>query len=132
MKPWGRRLPAAMRKREGVEPRNNQHHTGLRVTFSGSQYQYVRKGECVLTCRGQSPQRVDKLFMSELGRTISCPRSSSLNRRGEAEYGGMVVGLIHSRGVGRVMPVEPRYFGALEGVSNLTQGDKDTLCQTQR
>ena len=94
-----------MRKREGVEPRNNQHHTGLRVAFSGSQYQYVRKGEGILTCRGLSPQRVDKMFISELGRTVSCSRSSRLNRRGEEEYGGMVVGLIHSRGVGRVMSV---------------------------
>ncbi len=40
------------------------------------------------------------------------------------EYGVSVVGLTRSRGVGRVMPVEPRYLGALEGVSSLTQRDE--------
>ena len=38
-------------------------------------------------------------------------------------YGVSVVGLTHSRGVGRVMPVESRNFGTLEGVSSLTQRD---------
>ena len=37
------------------------------------------------------------------------------------EYGVSVVGLTHSRGVGRVMLVESRRFGTLEGVSSLTQ-----------
>ena len=40
------------------------------------------------------------------------------------KYGVSVVGLTHSRGVGRVMPVETRYFGTLEGVSSLTQRDE--------
>jgi hypothetical protein len=35
------------------------------------------------------------------------------------EYGVSVVGLIHSRGVGRVMPVEFQRFEALEGISSL-------------
>ena len=34
------------------------------------------------------------------------------------EYGGMVVGLTHIRGVVRVMPDEPGKSGALEGVSS--------------
>ena len=37
------------------------------------------------------------------------------------EYGVSVVGLTHSRGVGRVMPVEAGYMEPLEGVSSLTQ-----------
>ena len=37
------------------------------------------------------------------------------------KYDVSVVGLIHSRGVGRVMPVESRYLGTLEGVSINTQ-----------
>jgi hypothetical protein len=37
------------------------------------------------------------------------------------KYGVPVVGLIHSRGVDRVMPVEFRYTETLEGVSSLTQ-----------
>ena len=40
------------------------------------------------------------------------------------KYSVLVVGLIHSRGVGRVMPVEPKNMRALEGISNLTQRDR--------
>jgi hypothetical protein len=42
-------------------------------------------------------------------------------------YGVSVVGLTHSRGVGRVMPVESRHMGALEGVSSLTQ--REEVCR---
>ena len=41
------------------------------------------------------------------------------------KYGVSVVGLTHSRGVGRVMPVESQSLGTLEGVSSLTQRDED-------
>ena len=40
-------LSAAMRKREGVEPRNIIHCTGSRISYSGNQYQYTRNGEIV-------------------------------------------------------------------------------------
>ncbi len=40
------------------------------------------------------------------------------------KYGDSVVGLTHSRGVGRVMPVASQSFGTLEGVSSLTQRDE--------
>jgi len=50
------------------------------------------------------------------------------SRRGAEEvtkrYGDSVVGLTHSRGVGRVMPVESPVMGTLEGVSILTQRDE--------
>ena len=39
-------------------------------------------------------------------------------------YGVSVVGLTHSRGVGRVMPVESIDYRTLEGVSILTQRDE--------
>ena len=39
-------------------------------------------------------------------------------------YVNSVVGLTHSRGVGRVMPVESSYGWTLEGVSSLTQRDE--------
>ena len=50
----------------------------------------------------------------------------SFQRAEEAmkKYGVSVVGLTHSRGVGRVMPVESRYVGTLEGVGSLTQRDE--------
>lgn len=38
-------------------------------------------------------------------------------------YGYSVVGLTHSRGVNRVMPIEPKTEEALEGVSSLKQRD---------
>jgi hypothetical protein len=40
------------------------------------------------------------------------------------KYGGMVVGLTHSRGVVGVMPGESQRAGALEGVSSKTQRDE--------
>ena len=39
-------------------------------------------------------------------------------------YGVSVVGLTHSRGVGRAMPAAFRRLGTLEGVSSLTQRDE--------
>ena len=42
------------------------------------------------------------------------------------KYGVLVVGLTHSRGVNRVMPVKSRRFGTLEGVSSLTQ--REDIC----
>ena len=62
-------MSATMRKREGVEPRNNSHCIGPRVSFPGSQYRYVRNGECISTCRGLSPWRANELSILELGRT---------------------------------------------------------------
>ncbi len=41
VKPW-ERLFASRNVSEGVEPRNNQHCTRPRVSFPGSQYQYMR------------------------------------------------------------------------------------------
>ncbi len=38
-------LSAAMRKREGVEPRKFPYCTGSRSSFSGNQYQYIRFGK---------------------------------------------------------------------------------------
>ena len=40
------------------------------------------------------------------------------------KYDVSVVGLTHSRSVGRVMPVESRNFVTFEGVSSLTQRDE--------
>ena len=44
--------------------------------------------------------------------------SSQQAEEARREYGGMVVGLTHIRGVVRVMPDEPGQIGALEGVSS--------------
>jgi len=52
--------------------------------------------------------------------TVSFQEAGEVTRK----YDVSVVGLIHSRGVGRVMPVESQSFGTLEGVSSLTQRDE--------
>ncbi len=52
--------------------------------------------------------------------TISFQEAEEATRK----YGVSVVGLTHSRGVGRVMPVASQSIGTLEGVSSLTQRGK--------
>ena len=52
--------------------------------------------------------------------TVSFQEAEEATRK----YGVSVVGLTHSRSVGRVMPVESRSFGIFEGVSSLTQSDE--------
>ena len=56
----------------------------------------------------------------------SCQEAEKVMR----QYGVSVVGLIHSRGVNRVMSVEPRYIGTLEGVSGITQRGDYQKCNT--
>ena len=41
------------------------------------------------------------------------------------KYDDMAVGLIHSRGVNGVMPIESREPGTLEGISSKTQRDEE-------
>jgi hypothetical protein len=52
---------------------------------------------------------------------VSCSGAEKATKR----YGDSVVGLTHSRGVGRVMPVEFRDKETLEGVSSLMERDED-------
>ncbi|MFV1976735.1 MAG: hypothetical protein ACC651_13375 [Candidatus Scalindua sp.] len=52
-------------------------------------------------------------------------RSSAGVEEMTKEYGGLVVGLTHIRGVNRVMPIESQKIETLEGVSSLMQRDKD-------
>ena len=44
--------------------------------------------------------------------------ASNESKRRRRKYGGMAVGLTHSRGVDGVMPIESHEPGALEGVSS--------------
>ena len=52
-------------------------------------------------------------------------RSFQPAEKARRKYGDTAVGLIHSRGVGRVMPAAFREPGALEGVSRKTQRDEE-------
>ena len=69
--------------------------------------------------RGLSPWHDTERRHQELGRTMSFPERS-FQQAGEVrrEYGGMVVGLTHSRGVVGVMPDAFIKEGTLEGVSS--------------
>lgn len=56
---------------------------------------------------------------------IAGKRSFQQAEKARREYGDTAVGLTHSRGVGRVMPVEFREPETLEGVSSKTQRDTE-------
>jgi len=100
-------MSATMRKREGIEPRNNPCCTGPRVSCPGSQQHGTRFGECVVPGRGLSPWQVIQRFASELGRAVPFPREASNEaEKARRRYGGMAVGPTHSRGVVGVMPGE--------------------------
>ena len=63
--------------------------------------------------------------MLELGRTETFLLEAFLGaEEATRKYSVSVVGLIHSRGVGRVMPVESENRETLEGISHLTQRDR--------
>ncbi len=50
--------------------------------------------------------------------------ASNESKRRRRKYGGMAVGLTHSRGVNGVMLIESQEFGTLEGVSSKAQRDE--------
>ena len=82
-------------------------------------------GECISDVPGSESvagRRIDNIGTWE--NRIVPP--VSFREAGEAtrEYGDAVVGLIHNRGVGRVMSVESVRFRTLEGISSITQGDE--------
>ncbi len=83
------------------------------------------KGECVTDVSGSKSVAGKRTVYIGTWENRSVPTGSFQ----EAEevtrkYGVSVVGLTHSRGVGRVMLVESRSFGTLEGVSSLTQREE--------
>jgi hypothetical protein len=82
-------------------------------------------GECVSDVPGSESVAGQRTVYIGTWENRSVP-TGSFREAEEAtrEYGVSVVGLTHSRGVGRVMPVESQRFGTLEGVSSLTQRDE--------
>ncbi len=83
------------------------------------------KGECVSDVPGSKSVAGKRTVYIGTWENRSVPFES----RQEAEevtrrYGVSVVGLTHSRGVGRVMPAEYCNGRTLEGVSSLTQRDE--------
>ena len=85
------------------------------------------KGECASDVPGSESVAGKRTVYIGTWENRSVPKGSFQ----EAEevtrkYGVSVVGLTHSRGVGRVMPVESINVRTLEGVSSLTQ--RDEIC----
>ena len=113
-------LSATMRKREGVEPRNNPFCIGSRSSCFGNQYQYTRNGKSVSDVPGSKSVAGKRTVYTGTWENRIVP-IGSFQGAGEVtrEYGVLVVGLIHSRGVSRVMPAEFHGFETLEGISSL-------------
>ena len=118
-------LSAAMRKREGIESRNVPYCTGSRISFSGNQYQYTRNGKSVSGVPGSKSVAGRRIVYVGTWENRNIPFKSFQGvEEMTRKYSVSVVGLIHSRGVGRVMPVESKRKRALEGISNITQRDR--------
>ena len=83
------------------------------------------KGECDSGVSGSESVAVKRIVYIGTWENRSVPKGS-FQEAGEAtrKYGVSVVGLTHSRGVGRVMPAESHFVETLEGVSSLTQRDE--------
>jgi hypothetical protein len=83
------------------------------------------KGECVSGVPGsKSVAGNPTVHIGTWENHIVPDRSFQQAEEARREYGDMVVGLTHSRGVIGVMPGESRRFGALEGVSSKMQRDE--------
>lgn len=100
-------LSAAMRKRERVEPLNNPFCTGSRASFPGNQNQGIRFGKNVSGVSGSKSVAGRRTVYIGTWENRNIPGESF--RRAEEvirKYSVSVVGLTHSRGVNRVMPIE--------------------------
>ena len=98
---------ATMRKREGIEPRNHPCCIGSRFSFTGSQYRYVRKGECVADMPGSESVAGERMVYIGTWEGRGAPyRSLREAEKAGRGYGAVVVGLTRTRGVGRAMPAE--------------------------
>ena len=98
---------ATMRKREGVEPRNNPCCTGSRVSFPGNQNRSMRNGKCASGVPGsKSMAGIGTVYVGtweNCGVPFRSLREAEKAGRG---YDAAVVGPPHSRGVGGAMPAE--------------------------
>ena len=82
-------------------------------------------GECVSDVPGsESVAGKRTVYVGTWENRSVPPGSDQEAEEATRTYGVSVVGLTHSRGVGRVMPVESYNVETLEGVSSLTQRDE--------
>lgn len=111
---------------EGIEPQNNSHRTGSRISFSGNQYQYIQQRREYIGVLGSKSVAGYRIEFNGTWENQSVPsRSSEGVEEMTKEYGRLVVGLTHIRGVNRVMSIASRNKETLEGVSSLMQREKE-------
>ncbi len=83
------------------------------------------KGECVSDVPGSESMAGHSTVHSGTWESHTVPKeASNESKRRRRKYGGMAVGLTHSRGVNGVMLIESQEFGTLEGVSSKAQRDE--------
>ena len=123
MRSLGKGVTSATTQVKVLSPEITPCRTGSRVSFPGSQYRYVRHGECVSGVPGSKSVAGERTVCigtwENRGAPYRSPREAEKAGRG---YGAVVVGLTRIRGVGGVMPVES--MSSLEGVSVLTQREE--------
>ena len=98
---------------------------GQRFHFLETNIRVHAKGECISDVVGSKSVAGKRTVYVGTWENRSVPVGSFQGAEEVTrEYGVSVVGLIHSRGVSRVMPAEFWRLGTLEGVSSLTQRDE--------
>ena len=111
---------------EGNKPRNLTNCIGPRAILPRSQYRCMRFGKCVSGMPGSQTIAGHSTVHSGTRESHSVPKEASdESKRRRRKYGGMAVGLTHSRGVNGVMPIESREPGTLEGISSIMQRDEE-------
>jgi len=117
---------------EGNQPRNLTNCIGPRITPPGSQQRFTRFGKCVSGVPGSQTIAGHSTVHSGTRESHTVPKeASNESKRRRRKYGGMAVGLTHSRGVNGVMPIEFQKPGALEGVSSNAQRDEQRMPYTE-
>jgi len=122
MRSYGEGSLSAATKVKVLSPENNFSALGQGFHILETNIRTHVKGESVSDVPGSKSVAGKRTVYIGTWENRSVPtRSFQEAEEATREYGGSVVGLTHSRGVNRVMPVEFRRFGALEGVSSLTR-----------
>ena len=125
VKPEGRRI-VGHNESEGMKLRNRKQLQWAKVSTSLKPVSlHALAGECA-SGMPESQTMAGNLTV-HIGtwenRIVPC-ESFQQAEEARRKYDGVVVGLIHSRGVGGVMPIESREPGTLEGISSKTQRDE--------
>ena len=96
---------------EGIEPQNNSNRIGSRISYSGNQYRYIRQRQESIGVLGSKSVVGYRIEFNGTWENRSIPNEATEKLKAVTKwYVVSVVGLIHSRGVNMVMPVEDTKF----------------------